>query len=362
MPIVTSFIGHKRWSFGRFDNLPEHIRLVTGASDAQSGSASHQALLHRVRRGVHFVVAAAIVWVVILVIAGILFSDQTAVARFERAGPYIAAMTLVAFAANHLLRFARWQWMLVRLGARVSTMASLAIFMAGLGLLPTPGKVGVAARSLLLMRHGVPIRMSLAAYFAERVFDLAGLLLLAAIFYRGPLSDGLTALAAAGVACIALIARYPDRFVHALRRLVSRWPKFLMVVNATAGLLHAARRLISLPQALIFVLLGMVANVVVGLLVWAVLGDLSASASVQTGIGAVAVAHLTGSASMAPGGLGGFEVALMLDLEHTGVKREDALIVVTCARMVTLWGGAIVGLPLLLSGLRRDRLERTTAA
>ena len=134
MPIVTSFIGHKRWSFGRFDNLPEHIALVTWASDAQPGSASHQALLHRVRRGVHFVVVAAIVWVVILVIAGILFSDQTAVARFERAGPYIAAMTLMAFAANHLLRFARWQWMLVRLGARVPTMANLAIFMAGLGL------------------------------------------------------------------------------------------------------------------------------------------------------------------------------------------------------------------------------------
>jgi len=280
------------------------------------------------------------------------------VARFERAGPHIAALTLVCFGANHLLRFARWQWMLVRLGARVPTMASLAIFMAGLGLLPTPGKIGVAARSLLLMRHGVPIRMSLVAYFAERLFDLAGLLLLAAIFYRGPLSDGLTTIAVAGLACIALVARYPDPFVHALRRLVGRWPKPLLAVNATAGLLHAAKRLLAFPQALMFVLLGVLANVVVGLLVWGVLGYLSAGVSVGTGIGAVALAHLTGSASMAPGGLGGFEVALLLDLEHKGIQRDDALIVVTCVRIVTLWGGVFVGLPLMLSGLRRDRLER----
>jgi uncharacterized membrane protein YbhN (UPF0104 family) len=296
--------------------------------------------------------------VFVLGIAAILVSDHAAVARFERAGPYIAAMALAAFAANYLLRFVRWQWMLSLLGARVPKMASLAIFMAGLGLLPTPGKIGVAARSLLLVRHGVPIRTSLAAYFAERLFDLAGLLLLAAVFYRGPLSDGLTAIAIAGVACIALVTRYPDPFVHALQRLARNWPRLLLAVNLTSGLLHAAKRLLAFPQALMFVLLGMLANVVLGLLVWGVVVYLSATISVGAGIGGIAFAHLTGSASMAPGGLGGFEVALLLDLEHMGVQRDDALLVVTCVRIVTLWGGVVVGLPLMLSGLRRDRLER----
>ena len=332
--------------------------MVTGTSDAEPPSASHKALLFRVRRGVHFVVVAAVVWVVVLLIAGILVSDRAAVARFERAGPYIAAMTLVAFSANHLLRFARWHWMLVRLGAHIPKMASLAIFMAGLGLLPTPGKIGVAARSLLLVRHGVSIHSSLVAYFAERLFDLVGLLLLAVIFYRGPLADGLTAIAVASVACIALVARYPDPFLRALRRSISRWPKLVFAVDATAELLRAARRLLAFPQALIFVLLGAVANVVVGLLVWGVVGYLSASISMGAGIGAVALAHLTGSASMAPGGLGGFEMALLLDLEHMDVPRDDALIVLACVRIVTLWAGVVVGLPLMLSGLRRDPLWR----
>ena len=48
----------------------------------------------------------------------------------------------------------RWHWMLGSLGSHVPKMASFAIFMAGLGLLPTPGKIGVAARSLLLERYG----------------------------------------------------------------------------------------------------------------------------------------------------------------------------------------------------------------
>ena len=325
--------------------------------EAQRRSTSDQALVLRVRRGVRFVVVAAVVWVIVLVIAALLLGDRASLARIERAGPYIAAMTLVAFVANHLLRFARWQWMLCRLGAHVPTVASLAIFMAGLGLLPTPGKIGVAARSLLLVRYGVPVRTSLAAYFAERLFDLAGLLILAAVFYRGPLSDSVTTIAVAGVACIALLARYPDPFVRALRRMVSRWPKLVVPVNATAGLLHGAKRLLAFPQALYFVLLGLLANVVIGALVWGVLAYLSASISIGTGIGGVAIAHLTGSASMAPGGLGGFEVALLLDLEHMDVQRDHALIVVTCVRIVTLWGSVVVGLPLLLAGLRRSRLE-----
>ena len=333
--------------------------MTTRTPDAPRHSASDQALQLRVRRGVRFVVVAAVIWVIVLVIAAFLLGDRAAIARIEQAGPYIAAMTLAAFVANHLLRFARWQWMLSRLGARVPKLASLAIFMAGLGLLPTPGKIGVAARSLLLVRYAVPIRTSLAAYFAERLFDLAGLLVLAAIFYRGPLSDGVTTISVVGAVCIVLLARYPDPFVRALRRAVSRWPKLVLAVNATDGLLHAAKRLLAFPQVLYFVLLGLLANVVIGLLAWGVLAYLSAGISVGTGIGGVAIAHLTGSASMAPGGLGAFEVALLLDLDHSGVQRDHALIVVTCVRIVTLWGSVVVGLPLLLAGLRRSGLERS---
>jgi uncharacterized protein (TIRG00374 family) len=327
--------------------------VTSRTHDAPPLGDGRQALLLRVHRGVRFVVLAAVAWVVVLAIAAIALGDGAAAARLERAGPAIVAMTVAAFVVNHLIRFARWQWMLGLLGARVPALASLAIFMAGLGLLPTPGKIGVATRSVLLMRYGVPIRASLAAWFAERLFDLAGLLLLAALFFRGLLSGGFTAFAVAGVVCIALLARYPDPFIRALRRLVGRWRRLVVAVDATAGLLHEATRLLALPQALVFVLLGMLANAVLGLLVWEVVSHLSASISVGAGIGGIAVAHLTGSASMAPGGLGGFELALLLDLEHLGVQPDDALVVVTCVRIATLWGPVVVGLPLLLSGLRR---------
>lgn len=319
--------------------------------------ARELALLHRVRRGLHFVVLAAVVWVVVLAIAAIAVTDRSVLARFDRAWPWLATATLAAFIGNHLLRFGRWQWMLHVLGARVPVVASFAIFMAGLGLLPTPGKIGVAARSLLLTRHGVSGRVSLAAYFAERLFDLAGLLLLATAFYRGPLAGGITVVGIAGVACLALLARYPDTFVVPLRRWVGRWPRLVVAVDAAAGMLHAARRLLELRWALVFVALGMAANVVVGVLIWRLLAYFAIDTSVGTGIGGLALAHLTGSASMAPGGLGGFEVALLLDLERAGAQLDQALIILICVRIVTLWAGVVVGLPLLLMGLRRDRVD-----
>ena len=59
---------------------------------------------------------AAVIWVVVLVMAAILFGDRAVVGRIERAGPSIVAMTLAAFGANHVLKFVRWQWMLLGIG------------------------------------------------------------------------------------------------------------------------------------------------------------------------------------------------------------------------------------------------------
>jgi uncharacterized membrane protein YbhN (UPF0104 family) len=312
-----------------------------------------RALVHRVQRGVRFVVLAATTWVIILGIAAVVAGDRSAWARLERAGPEIATMTLAAFIANHLIRFVRWQWMLRIVDARVPLFESLSIFLAGLGLLPTPGKIGVAVRSVLLMKYGVPVRRSLAAYFAERFFDLAGLLILAALFYTGPLSEGVTVVAMLGVIGMVLLVRYPEPVVNTLLHSARRWPRLALAVNATAGLLDAAKRLLAFPQAALLVVLGLLANALVGLLVYGVAMYLTTPVPVASGIGAVAFAHLSGSASMTPGGLGGFELALLFDLQHSSVPRDDALIIVTCVRFTTLWGSVAVGLPLMLIGLRR---------
>jgi len=67
--------------------------MVTEAPDAQLQNRSRQALLLRIRRGARFVVVAGVVWVVVLAIAAIFFGDRALVARFERTGPSIVAMT-----------------------------------------------------------------------------------------------------------------------------------------------------------------------------------------------------------------------------------------------------------------------------
>ena len=320
-----------------------------------ASAVAHVRLGRRIRDGIRFVIGAAILWVAALVIAVFFYSDRSGFSGVAGAGASIAAVTLVAFVANHLLRFARWQWMLGRLDARVPWPASLAIFMAGLGLLPTPGKAGVAVRSLFLERYGVRLRTSLAAYFAERLFDLLGLLLLAVAFYRGPLSEQIVGIAIVSLIAIVLIARYPTAMVRTLRSAVDGWTKATLIVDTMGGLLHAAARLFAWRIGLGFLALGMLANVVVGLLVWSIATMLTASIPAETGVGAVAIAHLSGSASMMPGGLGPFEIALLLDLRHIGMVQGDAVVVVACVRIVTLWGAVIVGLPLLLALLRTTR-------
>jgi uncharacterized protein (TIRG00374 family) len=69
----------------------------------------------------------------------------------------------------------------------------------------------------------------------------------------------------------------------------------------------------------------------------------------------LAISHLSGLLSLLPGGLGGFELAMAVQLAAREIAPGDAIAAVVLVRMATLWGSVAVGLPCLAFGLRRLR-------
>lgn len=83
--------------------------------------------------------------------------------------------------ANYLVRFPRWERYRRLLGIELARGTSFLIYLAGLSLTVTPGKLGEAFKSLLLRQvTGTPIHRSAPIVLAERFTDLLGFLVLLA--------------------------------------------------------------------------------------------------------------------------------------------------------------------------------------
>jgi uncharacterized protein (TIRG00374 family) len=102
-------------------------------------------------------------------------------AAFARVPVWILPAACALSLANYLIRFWKWQRYLALLQIRVETRTSLLIYLSGLSMSVTPGKMGEVFKSWLLRKvTGTPIHQSAPIVVAERFTDLLGYLILVA--------------------------------------------------------------------------------------------------------------------------------------------------------------------------------------
>jgi glycosyltransferase 2 family protein len=83
---------------------------------------------------------------------------------------------------NYMCRFFKWQYYLRRLDINIPWLTSLLIFLSGLSMAITPGKVGELLKSYLLKREtGAPISYTSPVIVAERLTDGIAMVILASL-------------------------------------------------------------------------------------------------------------------------------------------------------------------------------------
>src|ERR1700737_42112 len=140
---------------------------------------------NKLRTGIIFSLALALIVMTAIALYGDLPHLITAIARFRWAFlPIILGLTLF----NYFGRFLKWQYYLKRLKITIHWRKSLLIFVSGLSMAITPGKVGELLKSYLLKRTtGAPISHTSPIIVAERLSDGLAMLMLATtglVFYR----------------------------------------------------------------------------------------------------------------------------------------------------------------------------------
>jgi glycosyltransferase 2 family protein len=290
------------------------------------------------------------------------FGGDDAVAAARRIGLAWVLAGLGLTTANFAIRAIRWHFLLRAMGHHVPPVVDGAVYLAGIGLSATPGKVGETVRAAFLVRQGVPVGTSLAAFLADRLSDLHAVLLLALlpIVAASGWDDASVLRWVLVLAVVAVAPLFVGRLVRS-----RNWPRVLAAFSRTRmlrgpgdWLQRGADDFTSLWRPGVawwsivasFIAYGLQAVIFVGM-VAQVAPQVGASASV----GIFAAATLAGAASFIPGGIGAMELALVLLLRQQGVDGPSALAAALCLRAVTFWFGLLLGALGLSAAARLER-------
>lgn len=283
--------------------------------------------------------------------------------RFEWGlAPFILVFTLF----NYALRFYKWDVYLRLIGATgVPKKDSLLIFLSGMAMAMTPGKVGEVLKSYLLKHvRGTPIAASAPVVMAERLTDGIAMLVLASaglvLFdYGRPI------MAAIALVVVVFLFVFQNRTLF--NRLLARAERISFLetrIHHFHAFYESSYELFRLPNLLF--------GVVVGVVSWS--GEVAAFVLVMMGVGIpfslqliilcafiLSASTLIGSVTLLPGGLGTTDASITgmllvlvpIALLGQDMAKDTAVAVTLLIRFATLWFGVGIGLVSLTITQRR---------
>jgi uncharacterized protein (TIRG00374 family) len=265
---------------------------------------------------------------------------------------------------NYALRWSKWHYYLRYLGVHdVGVVDSVLLFIAGMTMAITPGKIGEVFKSYLLKRlNGTPISRSAPIVVAERLTDGLGMLLIAGVgltrySYGWPVLVVLLAGAAMLIAIVQIrplaerLLSFGERF-----RIVRRFSSSLRTLYESTAHLLGWRALLLMTALSALSWFG---ECVAFYYVLRGLGVPASSGLLLQASFIFAAASLFGLASFLPGGLG------VADLSYAGLvrtfdllERDGAATASFLIRLCTLWFGVSLGtIALLIFNHRLGGLE-----
>lgn len=263
-------------------------------------------------------------------------------------GGLAMALGTAVCACSLLVRFLRWRLILGELGYRLPDGFSLRVYLAGIALSSTPGKVGETLRSSLLLDRGVAVHRSLAAFVADRLSDVI------AVAALGALAGLVAQQRQAALEVIALsVVLGSTALAGWLRRNplwrplpangLGRW------LSRGAAPVRAWSQIWTPARSARYTLLAAVAFGLQTLVFSAYVNQVAPGTEFAQAVLIYCSSTLIGAASLLPGGLGAMDMALVLQLQALGITPPAAVAAAVAARLSTLWFSWFVGFSALLS-------------
>jgi uncharacterized protein (TIRG00374 family) len=259
---------------------------------------------------------------------------------------YLCALFILTF-TNYLLRFLKWDFFLKRARVKLKLKDNLFVFFSGLSMIVTPGKIGEIWKGWLIRdNNGEKLSVTIPVVIIERITDVTGLIILAAIgvaYYR----EGVLLIVVLLILLVILLflirsKNLSDKIISILERRTIKYGGEIRTIHETFERTSKPKDLITMSFlsafAWFFECLGLYL-VVIGF---------GQSISITQATFVFSFASLAGAISMIPGGLGVAEATIFGLLQFFGIQQSLSVAIAIIVRFGTLWFGAIMGLVVYL--------------
>ena len=272
---------------------------------------------------------------------------------------FIVVGILILTFFNYIFRYLRFKYLLKTIDVEMPMKKLFPIFMSGIAMTVTPGKMGEVLKAYLIKQEkGIEFSRLVPILVFERVFDGIAMIMMALggiFFFRQSIlffifATGMVVsffvLVAANKFVLSLIKKFESRFFHA------------KILDFAVSFFEHSQKLITFKNVLMSVLLGFIAWTLEGIsLFWLV------SQFTQTGIKdffysqfIFAFTSIAGFLVFIPGGVGIVEGSMSSFLTmFFGMTLPQAVFATLIFRFSTLWFGLSLGLIFLLQYLKSNK-------
>ncbi len=287
-----------------------------------------------------------------IVIAGIvylifaLYADyQKVIDAFSNFNWLLLPLLLILSLFNYITRYFKWDYYLSVINVKIKKVDSLLIFMSGLIMSITPGKVGELLKSYLVKEvTNTPISKTAPVIFAERITDFISLLLITIIgAFAFDYRLMLTIVISVFFIFLILISNNKKislKILSSLERL-SFLRKYLINIHLAY---ESAYQLLRPIPLLKMTIISIIAWGFECLGYYIILLNFHIEFGLFWASFSYAFAIIAGAISMLPGGLGVTEGSLTYLLIQKGITDNVAVATTFIVRVVTLWFAVLVGI------------------
>lgn len=257
---------------------------------------------------------------------------------------HLLPVLLILSLGNYFSRFFKWEYYLKLIGVKIPGSDSLSIFMSGLVLSITPGKMGELLKSYLIKQaDSTPISKTAPIVLAERITDFLSLTImaLAGAYY---FNYGKNIALIIGLMIISGIFIITSKKIfNKVLFIISKIKIFSRHTGKIQSAYDSSSKLLALKPLVSMTLLSVVSWGFECLGYYLILKDFGLNANAAWSFFSYSFSTIVGALSMLPGGLGVTEGSLTIMTMRRGFSESDAFASTFIIRAVTLWFAVLVG-------------------
>lgn len=281
----------------------------------------------------------------IIYLAFIIYADyQKIILSFSRFNWWLMPVLLFLSLGNYFTRFLKWQYYLKLIKVSLKMLDSLAIFLSGLVMSVTPGKMGELLKSYLVKQvNSIPVSKTAPIIFAERITDFLALTLLSVLGAHYFNYGKIIAIVILGVILIGIIILTNRKIFEIIIRFALKINFLKKHVLKMQNIYDSSSTLLSFFPLMTMTALSAFSWGLEGIGYYIVISNFNSGFNLIWSLFSYSFATIVGAVSMLPGGLGVTEGSLTLMSAQQGLSQNDATASTFIIRVVTLWFAVLIG-------------------